>query len=185
MSLLSCMLPPLRGCLDRHPRSFRFQGFTLAEMLLVLIFLAAAAVLVVVVVDKSADMAREESTRFSLVQIRNAIVGVEKDTGYLNDVGSLPFELTDLFVKPLSTPHFDPQIGRGWRGPYLKIHGDPAIVDGWGEEIIIQIPDSAHSRLVSSGPDGTFQTPADQLFPAKNSCGDDFVLYLLVADQRP
>ncbi|NUN47726.1 MAG: type II secretion system protein [Candidatus Brocadiae bacterium] len=74
----------------------------------------------------------------------------------------------------------------------VRISGDILPSDGWRRPIFVQIPgDSAdpaengrRARLVSAGPDGIVQTPATGL-PARSACGDDLVVYLFVADERP
>lgn len=104
---------------------------------------------------------------------------------------------------------FDPISRRGWRGPYL-LHqgdgfvysidpgpgfglrygqsGDPAVLDGWGNPIVLQEPvvpgmsdyeRRRHARLVSAGPNGVIDTDPDQLFPTDT--GDDLVLFLWMA----
>jgi hypothetical protein len=105
-------------------------------------------------------------------------------------------------------PSYDSISRRGWNGPYVQHtggtytvnntagftqaygeNGDPTVLDGWGRPIVLQRPSVAqpnlHARLVSAGPDGVISTPTNQQFPAKSSCGDDLVLYLRTADQRP
>ncbi len=122
---------------------------------------------------------------------------------------------THLDGDPLSRDYdttFDPISRRGWRGPYLLSNGggftytvdagrgygtlygedgDPAVLDGWGNPIVLQEPivsgatayDRArHARLVSAGPDGVLDTPADVLLPSEAQRGDDLVLFLWIAD---
>ena len=76
---------------------------------------------------------------------------------------------------------------------------DPAVLDGWGQPIVLQFPDpdgsgppvtadeAPYVRLVSAGPDGTIQTPrtgADARIPTLVECGDDLVLFLRMVDPR-
>lgn len=107
---------------------------------------------------------------------------------------------------------FDPVSRRGWRGPYLLSNGsgfaylvdaqrgfgtrygedgDPAVLDGWGNPIVLQEPvDPAatefdrtrHARLVSAGPDGVLDTPPDVLLPSDTQRGDDLVLFFWIAE---
>lgn len=113
---------------------------------------------------------------------------------------------------------YDPISRRGWRGPYL-LHegggfeyavdadrpvagnfsarygetGDPAVLDGWGNPIVIQEPDDdgdgsisfderRHARLVSAGRDGIIDTDPDSLYPLPDDRGDDLVLFLRIAE---
>jgi hypothetical protein len=70
---------------------------------------------------------------------------------------------------------------------------DATVIDGWGRPIVIQRytagvnaeERSLFTRLVSAGPDGVINTPTDVAAPSKAVCGDDIVLYLRIADQRP
>ncbi|MFN4259453.1 MAG: hypothetical protein ACK4RK_09140 [Gemmataceae bacterium] len=117
-------------------------------------------------------------------------------------------QLVFLFSPPSGVANYDPIYRRGWNGPYLQhsggqylvvgsftatfgLNGDPTVLDGWGHPIVLQQPtvgnaaeQSLYTRLISAGPDGVIQTPANQLAPARSSCGDDLVLYLRIADPR-
>jgi hypothetical protein len=159
---------------------------------------------------------REDSAqtvaRASLHAIRDAIHGTSEAPGYLTDMKFVPgFRCAticarDLLDAPSSYPsfsHFDPAAKRGWRGPYVK--GDPAssdgmtIVDPWGNPIIIQVPPVGkggstddlerfrYARVLSGGPDGKVQTPADPLAGLQSdgtsaARGDDLILFLNRAD---
>jgi len=72
---------------------------------------------------RGGDFAAEcAATDASLIAIRGAILGVPTKLGYRADVGDIPRSVHDLF-DPTSLPpplrSFDPETGRGWRGPYL------------------------------------------------------------------
>ena len=123
-------------------------------------------------------------------------------------------QLNFLFRNPEDndvTNDFDPISKLGWRGPYL-LHstgtyseevernffddygedGDPAMIDAWGNPIIIQEPSvgtpeerEINTRLISAGSDGVIDTPRNQLEPDDLSDaerGDDLILFLRVAD---
>ncbi|MEM1210696.1 MAG: type II secretion system protein [Planctomycetota bacterium] len=72
---------------------------------------------------------------------------------------------------------------------------DLAPIDGWGNPIVIQLPDVSlgaitdeeveNVRLVSAGPDGVIDTPDDTLTPSVAEKGDDLVLYLYREDPNP
>jgi len=88
------------------------------------------------------------------------------------------------FTIPNETVDYDPTYRVGWRGPYLACsgatytintaanfteqygeNGDPTVLDGWANPIVIQNPGLAPDgvgqdvRLVSAGPDGVVNTP--------------------------
>jgi type II secretory pathway pseudopilin PulG len=109
---------------------------------------------------------------------------------------------------------FDPTIRHGWHGPYLVnasgyypdptnpvaishgftatygAIGDPAMLDGWGNPIVIQWPQVSGAtatqvapfvRLVSAGANGILETPLGITDLSQNNwlnAGDDIVLYL-------
>jgi hypothetical protein len=144
-----------------------------------------------------------------------------------------PLTLGDLFMLPTSLPvsfqSFNPFTQLGWRGSYLSgisthygefagvgyvfragfgaLYGnpsDPAVLDGWGNPIVLQseldgIPgrtafEVQYARLVSAGSNGILETPvgASNISPGANAgteltlseCGDDLVLFLQSADLR-
>lgn len=49
-----------------------------------------------------------------------------------------------------------------WRGPYLK---DENLKDIWSHDIQYEIVDAQTFRLKSSGPDGSFDTTDDIIYP--------------------
>ena len=110
---------------------------------------------------------------------------------------------------------WNPATQTGWRGPYLQqatgryfldsgrgftlrygdikdprtgVQGmaDPALLDAWGNPIVIQEPASigpgfdmkVYTRLVSAGPNGIIETDPDVLVPSENDRGDDIVIFL-------
>ncbi len=191
---------------------------TLVEILIVLVILATLAGLTLPLVGDATAQAADAATRTSLPRIRKVIVGGDGQPGYLADVGELPRpapsegraahpQLRYLFLAPADAPAWDPARHTGWRGPYLQdgtaryrvegsfsaLYGeddDPCIIDGWGQPIVLQEPDTSftaserrrYARLISAGPDGVLDTPRDALIPDVDSRGDDLVLFLSVAD---
>jgi hypothetical protein len=111
-----------------------------------------------------------------------------------------------LFVNPATenaTITFDPVYKLGWRGPYVVERsgalytvnpasgfaeqygetGDPTVLDGWGQPIVIQnpglLPDGRQDvRLVSAGPDGVLDTPPNVATSALTAAqmGDDIIV---------
>jgi prepilin-type N-terminal cleavage/methylation domain-containing protein len=187
------------------------RGLTLLELIVVLLVLVALAGIAVPLVDhvisgpafqtpsgtKSAQQIASETT---MLRIREAIMGGDGNPGYYGDMQELPEHMEDLFVRPAGAAAFDPDTKLGWRGPYLltatgtySANDDygtedaPAVIDAWGNTIVIQHPasgDPDYARLVSAGPDEVLNTPQDPDAPSKLSCGDDIVDYLRIADPR-
>jgi hypothetical protein len=82
--------------------------------------------------------------------------------------------------------------------------GEPTIVDGWGNELELQVDfdqdgtinqtESKFIRVVSAGPNGEIETPDDitNMKPGENEvseltlseCGDDLVMFLRYPDNR-
>lgn len=124
-------------------------------------------------------------------------------------------QLAYLFLNPKTHLDGDPTTrdhdpGFGWYGPYVLHNGnghvytvddgrgfttrygetgDPAVLDGWGNPIVLQEPQDPnatpydrwrHARLVSAGPDGVIQTPPDVFMPTAAQSGDDLVLFLWI-----
>ena len=167
--------------------------------------------------ERSAAQIATEST---MKAIRAAFVG---EQGVLENIGhepdALPKKVAELLAekapehiqanKPqLAT--FDPDRQVGWRGPYISTSngsdpmGNPTVVDAWGNEISVQSDfnrdgkvdpiESKYIRIVSAGPDGEIDTPADttnmepgedeQLNLTRKECNDDLVMFLRVPDLR-
>ena len=112
-------------------------------------------------------------------------------------------QLRYLFVNPgteMATVTYNPAYHLGWRGPYLVANngavysintatgfserygenGDPAVLDGWGNPIVIQNPGLALDggqdvRLVSAGPNGIVNIPPNVLTAnlTAHEIGDD------------
>jgi prepilin-type N-terminal cleavage/methylation domain-containing protein len=137
----------------------------------------------------------------------------------------IPDKLQDLFVQPTGAPNFDPNTKLGWRGPYLTNTGAvfnlkaldpsfnptpaygtqsaPAILDAWGNPIVLQWPTTNDSvdiraqyvRLISAGPPSkqtaagpvaVIGMPANILDPASIPASargkNNLVLFLRVPD---
>src|SRR5262249_34869723 len=152
--------------------------------------ISVAAILVIVAgflvsnLTRHSASAKDTSTRASLAAIREAIVGTPEKPGYLADTGQLPATLADLFSNPFPPSNplsaFNRETGLGWRGPYLiaiggryvvnpsagfiaayGTAGDPAVLDAWGNTLVIQrgtsgtpAQNESFARLISAGPDG-------------------------------
>jgi len=183
-----------------HSRRVLNSGLTILELLVVLVVLVAVAGIIVPnVTDLRLGFAGDQkppqriATEQTLMQVRAAILGTNGQKGLWQDLGErdadLPQTIAELFVPRIGWPIFDPNSRLGWRGPYLMSSGaqdagSPAVLDGWGNPIMIQMPDAQHIRLVSKGEDGELTINPAEPMPALPDCGDDVVLFLRVADTR-
>lgn len=143
----------------------RRRGMTLVELVVVLVVLAAIAGLALTSVGTVAEDAREQTTRLSLSNLRNAI-----DGPYRLHLGGIPQSVADLLRAPTGAPAYDPSSKTGWNGPYVRVpiaryvvgpiltpgaegfvdasftlhygsSGDLAVLDGYGRPIVLQVPD--------------------------------------------
>lgn len=203
-----------QGC--RHSR-----GLTLLELVVVVALLVVLAGFIIPLAAGQIDKARTTATNANLVLIRDAIMGTSDKPGFYTDTGQFPKTLKDLFIDPFASTDplatFNRDTGRGWHGPYLiptgstypnnftstYLAGDPAILDAWGQPIVIQIPDpnqfgatasQSFIRLVSAGPNGVVDTQQNAVdpsntnnvpYPIASSRGDDLVLFINHSDSDP
>ncbi len=159
------------------------------------------------------------ATQATLNTVRDAIAGEDGVIETLSHKSNaLPRRINDL-VQEEAPEHmleaapelqvYDPVNKVGWHGPYVhptgrSESGEPTIVDGWGNELQLQVDfdengtidqtESKYIRVVSAGPNGEIETPADvaNMKPGENEaneltlseCGDDMVLFLRFPDNR-
>jgi hypothetical protein len=204
----------------------RKRGMTLLELSVVLVILIAVALIVIPSLSVRLDTPAgnsvtpdEIATQSTLAVVRDAMIG---EDGVIENLAhkpeALPRSVTDLLVaeppeylrkRAPELARYDPLVRTGWRGPYLHPtgktrEGRPTLVDGWGNEIEMQIDfdgdgnidheESQFARLVSPGPNGAIETPVDKskMKPDANEdlqltlreCGDDIVMFLRVPDFR-
>lgn len=197
--------------LPSHKRNtrLRIQGLTLLELLFVVAVLVALAGIVLPLVGRTTDDAAETTTRATLAALRDAIMGTDRSSGYIEDLREWPPKIHDLLSNdrlPTAKQKFDINTHFGWQGPYIRStdtvytidlpHGftgdycyaggvDHAVVDAWNHPIVIQFitaplnPGDAPVRLVSAGSDGILNTTA----ASSGVVGDDIILPLKRAGQ--
>ncbi|QEG23097.1 prepilin-type N-terminal cleavage/methylation domain-containing protein [Mariniblastus fucicola] len=214
-------------CTQRLRRHGLRTGVTLLELMIVMLILTAIALiaipsfsnLVVVTPGGNTECPVTITTQATMHTVRNAISG--KD-GVLESLShkpnAIPREVCELVQEEApelieetapELKHYDPVNRIGWNGPYVlptgqKETGEPTVVDGWGNELQIQVDfdedgtvnptECKFIRLVSAGPNGQIETPADvsNMKPGKDEtreltlaeCGDDLVMFLRFPDNR-
>jgi len=203
------------------------SGLTLLELMVVLLILIATALIIfpsfsnIEIVTPAGDSQSpvKIATQATLNTVREAIAGEDGVIETLSHKSNaLPRKINDL-VQEAAPEHmsesapelqeYDPVNNIGWHGPYItptgrNATGEPTIVDGWGNELELQIDfdengtvdqtESKYIRVVSAGPNGEIDTPADisNMKPGKDEtneltlseCGDDLVLFLRFPDNR-
>lgn len=161
----------------------------------------------------------EIATQTTMNTVRNALIGEDGVIESLSHkTNALPRKMNEL-VQEQAPQHveaaapelssFDPVKKLGWNGPYVSAtgknaSGEPTVIDGWGNELELQIDfdedgqvdktEAKYVRVVSAGPNGEIETPADvdNMKPGVNEiseltraeCGDDLVMFLRVPDNR-
>jgi prepilin-type N-terminal cleavage/methylation domain-containing protein len=128
--------------------SFKQRGFTMLELLLVLSLLAMIATLAVSSMENTGEDVADQLARSEMHAIREALLQFKRDTGYFPNSGNaactaitqpanksfVPADLWQawcahsanfwmLFENP-GLEEWNPDLARGWRGPYLNQVGD-------------------------------------------------------------
>ena len=203
------------------------KGFSLLELMIVMVILIAMAMIViptftnVQITKPNGKLVSpiQIATEATMTTVRKAVVGEDGIIENLSHkANALPRQINDLvkteapdYIKEMAPELavYDPVIRIGWRGPYLlptgnNKFGEPTIVDGWGNELELQIDfdnngqidqnESKYARVVSAGPNGKIDTPADtqNMEPGsddakhltRSECGDDLVMFMRVPDNR-
>ena len=196
---------------------------TLVELLVVVTVLVIVAGVTIPRFGEAGRQAQQTVTRTNLELARAAVLEsylpdldhLDLDGDGTPDPALRTLRLANLIegTPAAATPLFVPATGRGWRGPYLRpqrtgtytaspargfdvaygIDGDPTLLDGWGNPIVVQRPSALsggddlardrNTRLVSAGPDGILDADPEQLTPADLvTRGDDLILFLFVPD---
>jgi type II secretory pathway pseudopilin PulG len=160
-------------------------GFTLLELAISITVIVLLVTGTVVLASIAADTSRQSETIAKMTIMKRAILGdarvvskeARTDFGYVGDVGSLPSQVQDLWVKPSGIPVYTfnttSKTGAGWAGPYLQVgpveFASNLAQDGWGNPITYSTQSGTSSvtgqqyvaRLISSGADGIAGTADD------------------------
>jgi prepilin-type N-terminal cleavage/methylation domain-containing protein len=104
--------------------TFRFKGFTLVELLIVIILVAVLAAIAIPRYSNSALRSKEASLRANLRMIRLAADRAEADTGLTFDITALDDvspPAKGWTRGPMNTDWVEKNIPSGtWKGPYLS-----------------------------------------------------------------
>jgi|TARA_R110000822_G_scaffold177598_1_gene317584 prepilin-type N-terminal cleavage/methylation domain-containing protein len=225
LSSLDGLAALTQTCASRHHLNQR--GLTLLELLVVLVILIATALIIFPTFNNiditspsgESNSPVEIATQATLNTVREAMAGEDGVIESLSHkTNALPREINDLLKEDApahmeeSAPelkNYDPVNKIGWHGPYVRATGrnetgEPTIVDGWGNELELQVDfdqdgiinqtESKFIRVVSAGPNGQIETPDDitNMKPGENEvneltlseCGDDLVMFLRYPDNR-
>ncbi|MEO0005796.1 MAG: prepilin-type N-terminal cleavage/methylation domain-containing protein [candidate division WOR-3 bacterium] len=163
-----------------NPRSGKALGFTLIELLVVISVLGIIlAFFVPTFIARVTTNARRTATLHEMYVIREAIMG-NPDVrvggevagyGFKQDMGRLPRHLIELatqnpfegmyaqitYVGKETLPGWDPYIGKGWNGPYIREDGQMSyLYDAWGTPYQFWVEGGETLGIISAGPDGLF-----------------------------
>lgn len=123
-------------------------AFTMFEMLLVLLILSVVTGSIIVALDGTQRQAQEHVVQSEILEIKKAMLRFKQDMGSLPRMGQFdpgpnasPADLSQLFQNPLAGSgheweQWNPNSGRGWRGPYLSHQGEGwvDIGNGWQDD---------------------------------------------------
>ena len=149
------------------------SGFTLIEVMMMILVLSALAVSSIITVSGDLDQSRREDTVREMLEIREALLGLDEGRlgrssfGYLGDLGGIPTAaqggLAALWTQPttlqawtVSTSSPIAWLATGWNGSYLRnqgILGADYSKDAWGNSYVYQ-GDSVPAWILSMGSDG-------------------------------
>lgn len=171
------------------------EGFTLIEAVATLAIVSIVLVGMVNVASSVLNKRQNDMTTDHMNEIRRAMTGnpviivneARTAFGYLGDMGNLPTNLQDLWVKgsqPSYTFNTTKKTGSGWNGPYLELRAAefaPALgQDGWGNGFTYTTSATTDgtfgavviAKLMSLGPDWT------------SGGGDDFTINFFKAETQ-
>lgn len=133
------------------------KGFTLLELVTVLILIGILSAIAIPAFHNIHTEARIKATFQEMKELQKAIMGDSEFRGYMQDVGALPTNLSDLYGAQAGGYNPFLQTG-GSRGGYISdVDGDgngvaDILEDAWGHPYAW---DSATGVLYSFGPNGS------------------------------
>ena len=177
------------------------KAFTFTEMIVVLCVVAALASLSLPILSDTQQIASTKSTQATLRELGLAASQYWSDCKLIKLDGTTTvateatrFQVRWLFRSPQTdtrSKSFDINSKSGWNGPYLLYptgnpsqFGDVTIVDAWNHAVVIQDVSSTSTprdvRIVSGGPNGSIDIPANTASASLNSSdiGDDLYVAL-------
>ena len=164
--------------------TLKSNGLTLIETIATLTIISLVVVGMVSVSSYLLNRSQIDVTNENINQLRRGISGnpvivvneARTSFGYLGDMGKLPTNLQDLWVKgsqPAFTFNTAKKAGAGWNGPYLEISPVELAAargqDGWGNTLSYSTTSFTHpavgatslALLASLGPDLSLGTADD------------------------
>lgn len=109
----------------------RVQGYTLAELVIVLIIVAILAAVAIPTIGNMMTNAKISSSEKEMTELARALVGdADKELlGFVDEVGKWPAALTALYAIGSESP-YNPFTRTGWNGPYIDLRKKDVDRDG-------------------------------------------------------
>lgn len=154
----------MRGAMRRR------AGFTLIEITVILAVIAILAAAITPMLLRQLVDAKVETTRQEAKLLHEAILGradVAGSFGFFGDMGRWPASFEELLRPAPGTPLFTTatfrNVGMGWKGPYVNagVSGEDILLDAFGRPY----QGAEAGQIRSAGPDGTFGTADDIVYP--------------------